>query len=462
MTDVVREPLRRRVPPELWRRASARYWAVKRVVRERRWRLMWAAGLSQSAIPWPWFRRAADPDLALIHRVARQEDWRRISTWEARLVLVACSVLWPLVAGVHCGRALRANGRQVAAARGLSRRAQLRTMLRLALRYNCPPGNYYKFRLYDEAPDERCLQYLHNQQVVNLLRALNAASEVKHYDHKVLFAETAARHGLRAASPIVEFRSGRPRVWWRHPHRLPETDLVAKLADGVCGIGFECWDYVGSGHWQRGTQRLGEADLLRHCAEKAPWSDVLLQERLANHPALTRLAGRGLATIRMVTCSRVGEPPDLFMATFRMPTGDSRVDNFAAGGLAAPVHLATGRLGVAVRKSGVSDTPTHPDTGGRIEGTALPCWNEARELVTQAHGRFGDLRFVGWDVAITADGPVLIEANPYWCGELLQIPSRRALGDTAFPRTFADHWGAGRAAGGHAPPGRVSDSAAGL
>ena len=429
----VRDFAKRRLPPRLWQRISAVYWWMEEWARERRLRLKWAVGLDHSAIDWPWFKRADDPHLALIHRLALREDWRRISTWDARLVLVARSVLWPFVAAAGCARAIRTDGHRVTAARGLGRLAQARKIMRLALRYNLPPIAYYKFGLFDVIPEKRCLHYLHNQEIVNVLTALNAGSEVKHYDHKLLFAKAAGRLGLRAASPIVEFRSGEAYAWWRKPERLPETDLVAKLADSTWGIGFERWDYAGAGQWQEGERRKTEAELLRHCAARASRREVLLQERLVNHPALARLACRGLATARIVTFSRRDGVADVFMATFRMPTGESRVDNFAAGGLAAPVELATGRLGVAVRKKVASEVATHPDTNGQIEGVTLPYWNEARELVLQAHSRFGDLPFVGWDVAITADGPVLVEANPIWCGELLQIPSRKPLGDTAFP-----------------------------
>ena len=55
----------------------------------------------------------------------------------------------------------------------------------------------------------------------------------------------------------------------------------------------------------------------------------------------------------------------------------------------------------------------HPDTGTKIKGKKLPFIPEAREMVKKAALLVPQVRYVGWDVAITQDGPVLIEGNFY-------------------------------------------------
>src|SRR5205814_2368486 len=53
----------------------------------------------------------------------------------------------------------------------------------------------------------------------------------------------------------------------------------------------------------------------------------------------------------------------------------------------------------------------HPTTYARIEGARLPFWEKTKRLAVQAHALFSDRLAIGWDIAITGEGPVIIEGN---------------------------------------------------
>ena len=54
----------------------------------------------------------------------------------------------------------------------------------------------------------------------------------------------------------------------------------------------------------------------------------------------------------------------------------------------------------------------HPDTGVRFEGHAVPFYEEAVALCRRAHlALVPDLFLIGWDVAITPRGPLILEPN---------------------------------------------------
>jgi len=63
---------------------------------------------------------------------------------------------------------------------------------------------------------------------------------------------------------------------------------------------------------------------------------------------------------------------------------------------------------------------SHPDTGERIEGLALPNWQRLLDNTTQLMDIFPDLEFVGWDVLPIEDGWCVIEGNAYMDIDLLQ------------------------------------------
>ncbi|WP_448511045.1 sugar-transfer associated ATP-grasp domain-containing protein [Immundisolibacter sp.] len=81
----------------------------------------------------------------------------------------------------------------------------------------------------------------------------------------------------------------------------------------------------------------------------------------------------------------------------------------------AAVDVDTGELG---RLTG--DMPetctvwhdTHPVTGAAVRGRVLPHWPAVCALALAGHRGFCDRVVVGWDIAITPDGPQIVEGNP--------------------------------------------------
>jgi hypothetical protein len=143
------------------------------------------------------------------------------------------------------------------------------------------------------------------------------------------------------------------------------------------------------------------------------------------------LAGLGawLGRRRLSTVD-VGRAPELRAAELksdrrawlrgcRAPRAGTEVDNLHAGGLASPVDLTTGELGVAYGTYPRDGAHTHhPDSGVPITGMHLPDFRAAIDLALLAHERFPVPSSVGWDVALIPDGPTLIEGNPMWGADL--------------------------------------------
>jgi hypothetical protein len=88
----------------------------------------------------------------------------------------------------------------------------------------------------------------------------------------------------------------------------------------------------------------------------------------------------------------------------------------ASGNMAAVVDYHTG----VVISDGIysdiskSDSEIHPVTGVRINGFVVPFWKETIEMITKAALLDARNRSVGWDIAITSQGPELIEGNHNW------------------------------------------------
>jgi hypothetical protein len=220
-----------------------------------------------------------------------------------------------------------------------------------------------------------------------------------------------------------------------------KVDLFAKPALGRCGRGPNLYVYMKSGYYRSDHGFvLTPSQLLGHISECSRSEPYILQERIFNASTLSGFSNGGLCTARVVTCHRTNGAFDHIISIFKMPRGDCIIDNFTTGGIACPVDKQSGLLGVGTTiNSDIRKFDRHPDTGKRIVGFKLPFWHQVIELCLQAHRVFHAFAFVGWDVALTDDGPVLVEANPEWGVAGLQKAHGYPLGDSIFPEVYLLH-----------------------
>ena len=186
----------------------------------------------------------------------------------------------------------------------------------------------------------------------------------------------------------------------------PASELYTRLIEEMERPSPHHWDdeFRMSGRWNSEIGRIG------------------LQPVLRNHSDIRELTGtEALQTVRIVTCIDESGDVQIYLALFKIIVGTNLHDNYnygLSGNLTANIDPATGALnkatGASPDKIGFSIVPNHPTTGRPISGFQLPHWRETRELVRQAAQLFWPLRTIGWDVAITQDGPVLMEGNSMW------------------------------------------------
>ena len=139
----------------------------------------------------------------------------------------------------------------------------------------------------------------------------------------------------------------------------------------------------------------------------------LFFEVVKQHPEINAIHRHCINTLRIV--SYIDESGDLdFVSTYlRFGVDRSPVDNAASGGVYVGVNTETGTLGKVGYKSlyyGGGQFYNHPNSKFKFEGFKIPYLKEAYEMITEYLEYLPD-RFVGWDVAITPDGPTIIEAN---------------------------------------------------
>jgi hypothetical protein len=98
---------------------------------------------------------------------------------------------------------------------------------------------------------------------------------------------------------------------------------------------------------------------------------------------------------------------------------------------AAAIDLESGRLGRMCNDKDLRPgrwSDHHPVTGAPVAGRVLEAWPDIRALAEAAQRVFADRMLVGWDIALTPSGPVILEGNSYPDVHFLQRVHAQPIG----------------------------------
>lgn len=138
----------------------------------------------------------------------------------------------------------------------------------------------------------------------------------------------------------------------------------------------------------------------------------ILQEVVIQDDCIAKISSASVNTIRVVTFFTKSGESIVVSASMRFSVGNAFVDNWSAGGIAVGVDHNTGMLKkIAYDKKG-NQYFEHPVSGIEFYGFQLPHWNKIIEMAIDVQKSFLFLKLLGMDLAITINGPVLIEVNP--------------------------------------------------
>ncbi len=343
---------------------------------------------------------------------------------ELALVLMA---LW---FWARSGMAVRRHG-------GRSLRAQWVDLLYLGLRERIDPISYYLYELYLPQRRAQAAHYLTRYNTKNgLFAALNrmppaAYPQRTELTDKLRFADWCERLGIRSP-PVLLAIGGDAVPTEPDPARL-DGDLFVKPRHGSGARGtrlyrrFAPLRYLASD----GTA-LSLAQLLAVLHTQGEKCALVVQRRLRNHPTLTDLAGESLLVVRVMTCLDAHGRPQITDAMLRVLAKlEPGWRRGADDEWVAAVDVDTGILGQMtgdVPETCTAWHDTHPITDAAVTGRRLPHWPALRALALAAHHGFRDRTIIGWDIAITADGPLIVEGNPNPDVLLIQRVQRAPLG----------------------------------
>ncbi len=166
------------------------------------------------------------------------------------------------------------------------------------------------------------------------------------------------------------------------------------------------------------------------------FAGYLFQEWLRPHPTLGALSNGRLASVRFITL-RTEHGALIFRACLKVPAGNNVADNYwRAGNLLAQLDMESGKILRVTSGAGLQmqEHATHPDTNVPMVGFVHPQWEQMRTLALDGARLMRNVPLIGWDIACTDKGPMIVEMNESPDPFLTQFADRRGLLDETLER----------------------------
>ena len=173
--------------------------------------------------------------------------------------------------------------------------------------------------------------------------------------------------------------------------------IIVKPNDGEGGFGIEIID----------TNSTNIKELYNNLLQN---NKIIVEEVIKQHDILNKLYDKSVNTLRIFTFFD-GNEVNFLQAILKIGNGNI-VDNFSSGGMYTFID-ENGFVKTKAIDKNDNIYEKHPITNKSIINLQIPYFKEAIELVKKASREIPEIKYIGWDVAITNEGPDIIEGNYY-------------------------------------------------
>jgi hypothetical protein len=343
--------------------------------------------------------------------------------------------------------------RPVRRQRGIPLRRQIADQWRLMQHYRTDPSVYYSSQLYDPPRGvDEVEDYVGRDEIKNGLMKQLHGLQPKIFGKRVSLGnkKVFTRHCQAGGLPVAGLICVVERGHWAFDgatgeaadYRNLDQNIFVKPVKARGARGAEWFDWLGGDRYRNKQGReLSRADVIRHINRKARREAIMVLPKLVNHAEISDLARESLMVFRVFTCLDSWQQPQVTHAMLRIlaklePSWPESIE------YAVRVDLASGKLGELCDDYHFAPDAWwdhHPTTGVAVKGRVIGQWQAIVDLAIAAHRHFVDRTIIGWDIALTDRGPVLIEGNAYPDTHFMQRVHRQFIGQSPMAPLLRHH-----------------------
>lgn len=271
---------------------------------------------------------------------------------------------------------------------------------------------YFSYRMYSLCTKER-KKYIPDNRHTDITNALNQSDNFDLFQDKdktyEIFKSYYGRELIRINPECSSAFSEYDR-FINHYKRI-----IVKPVDLYCGFGVRIVEQSND----------NMSDYLE-MAKEYPHG-FIAEELIVQCDELKSMHSESVNTVRITTL-KMNDRTMIIHPFIRFGVGETVVDNGGSGGLLCPINIETGEVYASADELGRMYT-VHPNSGKRIIGFIVPKWEEAKKLALELSEVVPNNRWIGWDLALTPTGWVMVEGNCQGQFVGWQIPNQEGFRD---------------------------------
>lgn len=256
-----------------------------------------------------------------------------------------------------------------------------------SIKYGAGPYDYQEFEFYNLNSKER-KTYLTRVKNNAIVRMFNDKEISKKFDDKVefnkIFIEYLKRDWLYLDNNYDEFVK----------FCDEKEDFIAKPVGGSGGEGIE-------------LIKIDKKKLKKTYEYLVSNNKLLVEEKIIQNKEIAKLNKTSVNTFRIVTFFN-GKETHILNVVFKIGNGGV-TDNFSSGSMYT--FVCDGKIIVPAIDRDDNIFYEHPISKIKIVGYEIPNYDKAIDLVKKCAKKMPEVKYVGWDVAITESDAVIIEGN---------------------------------------------------
>lgn len=284
--------------------------------------------------------------------------------------------------------------------------------------WHCGVFHYYRYGLpYIQLSDDELLDYVPTYYHHKKLEKDHAGIDTVYWGDKLNQALLFGERNIPTGEVLAYSKGGDWLDYSSHQSvnissiikkTLKENGgkLFLKPTRGQGGFGIMVLKYQGNDFLVNGNSVS-----LESFVKDLPAISFILQKGIIQSEQMQDINPSSVNTLRVVV-QPVGDLMHMKTCIIRMGRKGKEVDNSAQGGVSVKVDTLTGRVAsTATAEHGGGIMTCHPDSGKQFGSIVINDWMNLKSQIEQIGTKLRDFNNIALDIAVTNDGPKLLEFN---------------------------------------------------